>query len=78
MTGFVERHPRYTIINIKKSRFEILNTVYLKNAWCVVYTILHQSIVVIPDDSISFLFNGLLAEFPTILDSFSSVPQVIT
>ena len=29
------------IINIKKSRFEILNTVYLKNAWCFVYAILH-------------------------------------
>ena len=36
----------HTIINIGKSHFEILITVYLKNIWCLVYAILHQSIVI--------------------------------
>ena len=39
-------------------------------------TILHKS-VVIKDNSVSLLLNGLLAELPAILDSFSTVPQVI-
>ena len=66
------------IINNEKSRFEILTTVYLKNAWCLVYELLHQSIV-IQGNSASALFDGLhlLAEFPTILDGFSPVPLVI-
>ena len=38
--------------------------------------ILHKS-VVIQDNSVGLLLNGLLAELPTILDSFSAVPQVI-
>ena len=56
-------------INIEKSCFEISNTVYLKNAWCLAYAILHQSIV-IQGNSVGVLFNGLLAELPTIVDSF--------
>ena len=55
--------------NIEKSRFEILNTVYLENAWCLIYEILHQSIV-IQGNSVGVLFDGLLAELPAILDSF--------
>ena len=68
MTGFAKGALRRTIINIKKSYFEILNTVYLKNAWCPVYVILHQSIVV-QDNLIGALelFTGLLAELPTSL-----------
>ena len=62
------------IINTEKSRFEILITVYLENAWCLIYKILHQSIV-IQGNSANFLFDGLLAELPTV---FSPVPQVIT
>ena len=38
--------------------------------------ILHKSIV-IQDNSVGLLLNGLLAELPAILDSFSTVPQVI-
>ena len=56
-------------INIEKSRFEISNTVYLENAWCLINAILQQSIVT-QGNSVSVLFNGLLAELPTILDSF--------
>ena len=41
VTGFVKRGLRHTIINIEKSYFEILNTVYLENAWCLVYAVLH-------------------------------------
>ena len=44
-----------TVINIEKSCFEIFITVYLENAWCLVYVILHQ------------LIQG---ELPPILDSF--------
>ena len=69
MTEFAKRGLIHAIINIEKSRFEILNAVYLKNAWCLVYVILHQSIV-IQGNSVGVLFNGLLAELPTILDSF--------
>ena len=29
------------IVNIEKSVFEILITVYLENAWCLTYEILH-------------------------------------
>ena len=37
----------HAVINIEKSRFEILITVYReKKAWCFVYAILHQSIVI--------------------------------
>ena len=42
---------------------------YLENAWCLVYEILHQSIV-IQGNSVGVLFDGLLAELPAILDSF--------
>ena len=63
MTGFAKRGLIRTIINIEKCCFETLNTVYLKNAWCLVYAILHQSIV-IQDNSVSGLFIGLLAELP--------------
>ena len=45
-----------------KCRFEILNIVYLENPWCLVFTSLHQSIVI--------QFRGMLAELPAILDSF--------
>ena len=55
------------IINIEKS--EILITVYLENAWCLVYQILHQSIVM-QSKSVGTLFNSLLAELPGFLDSF--------
>ena len=57
------------IINIKKSCFEILNTVYLENARCLVYEILHRSIVIL-GNSFGVLFDGLLAELPAILDGF--------
>ena len=57
-----------------KYYFEILNAVYLKNTWCLAYTILHQSIV-IQSSSIGVLFNELLAKLPAILDSSSAVPQ---
>ena len=68
-TGFAKRGLICTIINTEKSRFEIIITVYFKNAWCLVYEILHQSIV-IQGNSAGALFNSLLAELPTILDSF--------
>ena len=60
VTEFAKRDLIHAIINIEKSRFEILNTVYLKNAWCLV----HQSIV-IPGNSVGVLFDGLLAELLT-------------
>ena len=69
MTGFAKRGLICAIINTEKSRFEILITVYLENAWCLIYEILCQSIV-IQGNSADALFNGLLAELPTILDSF--------
>ena len=69
MTEFAKRGLKHAIINIEKSRFEILNTVYLENAWCLVYEILHQSIV-IQGNSVGVLFDGLLAELLAILDSF--------
>ena len=65
MTGFAKRSLIHAIINIEKSRFEILNTVYLENAWCA---ILHQSII-IQGNSVGVPFNGLVAELPFILDS---------
>ena len=47
LTGYVKMGLRCTIINIEKSHFEMLNTVYLKNAWCLVqYAIFHPSIVI--------------------------------
>ena len=46
VTEFAIRGLIHAITNIEKSRFEILNTVYLENAWCLVYEILHQSIVI--------------------------------
>ena len=69
MTGFAKRGLMHTIINIEKFHFEILNTVYLKNAWYLIYAILHQSMV-IQGNSVGVLFIGLLAELPAILDSF--------
>ena len=66
VTEFAKRGLIHTIINIEKS---ILNTVYLENAWCLVYEILHQSIV-IRGNSVGVLFDGMLAELPAILDSF--------
>ena len=69
MTELAKRGLIHAIINIEKSRFKILNTVYLENAWCLVYKILHQSIV-IQGNSVGVLFDGLLAELPAILDSF--------
>ena len=63
VTGFAKRILIRAVVNIEKSCFEILNTVYLENAWCLVYAILHQSIV-IRGKSVGLLFNGLLAEFP--------------
>ena len=72
-----EKCLRHTIVNIKKSHFEILNTVYLESACCLIYTTLHKSIV-IQDNSICILLNGLLAELSAILDCSLPVPQVIT
>ena len=69
MTGFAKRGLIRTIINTEKPCFEILIIVYLENAWCLVYKILHQSIV-IQGNSAGALFDGLLAELPTILDDF--------
>ena len=69
VTGFAKRGLKRAFINIEKSRFEILITVYLDNAWCLVYQLLHQSIV-IQGNSAGALFDGLLAELPAILDSF--------
>ena len=69
VTGFAKRGRIRAFINIEKSRFEILITVYLDNAWCLVYQLLHQSIV-IQGNSAGALFDGLLAELPAILDSF--------
>ena len=69
VTEFAKRGLIHAVINIEKSRFEILNTVYLENTWCLVYEILHQSIV-IQGNSVGILFDGLLAELPAILDSF--------
>ena len=69
VTGFAKRGLICTFINTEKSRFEILITVYLDNAWCLVYRLLHQS-KVIQGNSAGALFDGLLAELPAILDSF--------
>ena len=69
MTEFVKRVLINAILNIEKSRFEILSTVYLENTWWLNYEILHQSIV-IESNSVGVPFNGLLAELPAILDSF--------
>ena len=69
VTGFAKRSLIRAFINIEKSRFEILITVYLDKAWCLVYQLLHQSIV-IQGNSAGALFDGLLAELPAILDSF--------
>ena len=40
---------------------------YFKNTWSFFYAILHHAI---QGNSFGVLFNGLLAELPTILDSF--------
>ena len=71
MTGFAKRiFYIHAIVNIEKSHFEILITVYLENAWCLmIYAVLHQSIV-IQGISVGVLLNGLLAELPAILDRF--------
>ena len=68
VTGFAKRGLTCAIINIEKSCFEILITVYLENAWCLVDQILYQSIV-IQGNSAGAPFNGLLAELPTFLDT---------
>ena len=70
MTGFAKRGP---ICAIKKFYFEILITVYLENAWCPVYEILHQSIVV-QGNSAGALFDSLLAELATILGTHEFCP----
>ena len=69
MSGFAKRGLRCTLINIEKSYFEILVAVYLENAWCLIYAILHQS-VVMQYNSNGVCFNGLLAKLFTILVSF--------
>ena len=69
MTGFAKRGVIRAFINTEKSRFELLITVYLDNARCLVYQLLHQSIV-IQGNSAGALFDCLLAELPAILDSF--------
>ena len=68
MTRFAKRGLLHTIINTEKSRFEIFIIVYLKNALCLVYEILHQSIVI--GNSAGTLFDSVLAKFPAVLDSF--------
>ena len=55
----------------------MFNAFYFENAWCLFYTILHKS-VIIQDNSMDILFNGLLAELPAILDSFLPTLQVLT
>ena len=45
VTRFAKRDLIHAIINTEKPYFEIFITVYLKNAWCLVYEILHQSMV---------------------------------
>ena len=69
VTGFAKRGLIRAITNIEKYRFEILNAVYLENAQSFFHAILHHS-TVIQGNSFGVLFNGLLAELPTILDSF--------
>ena len=59
MTAFAKRGLIRAFINIEKSRFEILITVYLDNAWCLVYQLLHQSIV-IQGNSAGALFDGII------------------
>ena len=66
VTGFAKR---VLYAHLEKSHFEILITVHLENAWCLVYQLLHQSIVT-QGNSAGALFDGLLAELPGILDSF--------
>ena len=63
VTGFAKTGLIRAFINTEKSHFEILITVYLDNAWCLVYQLLHQSIV-IQGNSAGTLFDGLLAELP--------------
>ena len=53
---------------IEKPHFEMLNTVYLENAWCLVYEILHRSIVI--QSNLIRIFYDLLTELLAILDSF--------
>ena len=69
VTGFAKRIFIRAIINTEKSYFKILITVYLENVWCLAYGILYQSIVK-QGNSAGALFDGLLPELPTILDSF--------
>ena len=59
-----------TIIKTEKSCFEILNTMYLENAKCLVYEILHKSVVI--QGNLIVHFNGSLAELSTILEPFIS------
>ena len=46
----------------------MINAMCLENAWCLFYTILH-----IFGYTMDALFNGLLAELPTILDTFTNI-----
>ena len=48
----------------------MFNSKYFESALCYLHAILHKS-VVIQDNSVDLLLNGLLAELPTILDSFN-------
>ena len=41
-----KKRSKHAFINTKKSHFEILIIVYLENAWCLVYKILYQFIVI--------------------------------
>ena len=53
-----------------------MNAIELEKGWSYVYAILHGYIA-IQDASEDTAFNGLLAEFPAILDSFSTVSQML-
>ena len=56
---------------------QLFNELYLKNAWSCLHTILHHC-TIINGISVYELFNELLTELLTILDSFSLIPQVLT
>ena len=56
--------------------FKMFNSKYLESALCYLHAILHKS-VVIQDNSVGLLLNGLLAELPAILDSFSHYHKLL-
>ena len=64
----------HTKINIQKYVIQLFNELYLKNAWSCLHVILHCCKGI----SVYELFNEQLTELPTFLDSFSSIPQVLT